>query len=278
MKEQDKLALLKTILLTDDREYAEEISKKIKQLELTLEQRHRLEKKISPIVKDELDTFSREIPEKLGPVITETLKKQIEESKDQVVEALYPILGKMIKKYISQEIKALSEKVNQTARDTLSIEGVKRKIKALFTGVNENEIILSDLSKPEIHQVFIIEKGSGILLGSYHLKNTVDQDMISGMLTAIKAFVEDAFGTEEQNLKSIEYDLYQIHVHNFHKYYIATAIGGTFTQKSENRLESFNLELSESISKVKNSLTEKSTLESILNEKYQLFELTNQKE
>lgn len=275
MTEDEKLALLKTILLTDEREYAESISAKINILEETLRERQKLSEKISPIIKEELEEFSANIPISLGPIITATLKKQIEESKDEVVEALYPILGKMIKKYISQEIKILTEKVNSTAKETLSVQGLKRKIKSIFTGVSENEIILSDLAKAHIEQVFVIEKGSGILLGSYQIKETLDEDMISGMLTAIKAFVEDAFKETSHDLQSIEYDLYEIHLHSFHKYYIATAVSGTFTETLENELENFNLEVSEEINK-KNIINSRQQLEELLLKKYYTLKFSNQ--
>ncbi|PQJ31760.1 cell envelope biogenesis protein OmpA [Nonlabens arenilitoris] len=275
MTEDEKLALLKTILLTDDREYAESITHKINVLEEILRERHRLSEKVSPIIQEELEEFTKNIPENLGPVITESLKIQIENSKDEVVEALYPILGKMIKKYISQEIKVLSEQVNKTAKDTFSIQGLKRKFKSIFTGVSENEIIISDLGNAKVEQVFIIEKGSGILIGSFHLKETVDQDMISGMLTAIKGFVEDAFKQSNHDLQSIEYDLYEIHLHSFHKYYIATAVSGTFTETLENELENFNLEVSQEINK-KNLLDSREALEELLLTRYSALKFSNQ--
>lgn len=275
MTEDEKLALLKTILLTDQREFAETISTKIEILEDTLKERQKLSEKINPIIQEQLIDFAHKMPENLGPHITATLKKQIEDSKDEVVEALYPILGQMIKKYISQEMKVLSERVNKTARDTFSTDGFKRKMKSLFTGVSEKEIIISDLVNAQIEQVFVIEKGSGILLGSFQLKETLDEDMVSGMLTAIKAFVEDAFKETGHDLQSIEYNLYEIHLHNFHKYYIATAVGGTFTETLENELENFNLQVSQEINK-KNLLESREALEQLLLERYSSLKFNNE--
>lgn len=275
MTEDDKLALLKTILLTEDRVFAESIFNKINELEEILSEREKLSKRIHPIIQEELVEFTSRIPETLGPVITETLKIQVKHSKDEVVEALYPILGKMIKSYISQEIKVLSEQVNKAATDAFSVVGLKRKMRSLFTGVSENEIIISDLVNAKVEQVFIIEKGSGILKGSYRLKETVDEEMISGMLTAIKGFVEDAFKESNHDLQAIEYDLYEIHLHNFHKYYIATAVSGTFTETLESELENFNLEVSEEINK-KNVLESREALEIVLLEKYSSLKFRNQ--
>lgn len=273
MDQKEKLDLLKEILLTDEREFTERISKKIAILEQTLREKEKLSEKVSPIIQDELEKFKSDIPNKLGPVITETLKIEIKNSKDEVVEALYPILGKMIKKYISQEMKVLSEKVNNAARNTFSFAGLKRKLKAKATGVDENELILRDLASAQIEQVFLIEKDSGILLGSFSKKETVDQDMISGMLTAIKAFVEDAFKEGGVDLQSIEYDSYEIHLQNFHKYYIATALRGTFTENAQSELEEYNLDVSQEINKT-GLLSSKQELEIMLEQKYNQYHLS----
>lgn len=273
MDQKEKLDILKEILLTDDREFIERITKRIAVLEQTLHEQEKLSEKVSPIVLEKLKIFSDNIPENLGPEIVESIKQQIETSKDEVVEALYPILGKMIKKYISQEMKVLSEKVNNAARNTFSFAGLKRKLKAKATGVEENELILRDLASAQIEQVFLIEKDSGLLLGSFSKKETVDQDMISGMLTAIKAFVEDAFKEGGRDLQSIEYDSYEIHLQNFHKYYIATALDGTFTENAESDLESYNLDVSQEINK-SGILTDRIRLEEMLEKKYNNYQLS----
>ncbi len=273
MDQQEKLNLLKEILLTDEREFSERISNKIAILEQTLQEKEKLSEKVNPIIWEELERFKSEIPQNLGPAITESLKNEIKNSRDDVVEALYPILGKMIKKYISQEMKVLSEKVNDAARNTFSFAGLKRKLKAKATGVDENEIILRDIASAQIEQVFLIEKDSGILLGSFSKKETVDQDMISGMLTAIKAFVEDAFKETGRDLQSIEYDSYEIHLQNFHKYYIAIALGGTFTENAQSELEDYNLDVSQEINKA-DILLDRAELEAKLEKKYNNYQLS----
>jgi len=249
MEKKDKLKLLKDILLTEDRVFAQTITKKIEKLNSVLNTKDQLSEKVDPIIKDQLDDFVKEIPKTLGPTITKTLKEEIKNSKDAVVEALYPIMGKMIKKYIQNEIKMLSERINKQVQSSFSFKNWKRKFKSKVTGVSEEEIILSNLIKPEIEQIFIIEKDSGILSGSYSKKETIDKDLISGMLTAIKSFVEDAFSAGNQDLESIEYELYNIHIQNFHAYYIALVISGAYNQTYKNKLENKLLNFSEHLAK-----------------------------
>jgi len=238
MTEDDKLSILKDLLLTDDRVYTESIHAKIKLLEELINEQQKLSGKVNPIIDEKLIEFTRSIPDTLGPTITKTLAEQIKNSKDQVVEALYPIMGKMIKKYISQEISLLTERINTQLEDSFSANNWKRKIRSLLGGVKEEELLLSELeSISQVEQVLVIEKNSGVLLGQYTKRETIDKDMVSGMLTAIKSFVEDAFNEKGQNLELIEYELYHIHIQSFVSFYIAVAISGEYNLIFKNKIQ-----------------------------------------
>ena len=97
-EKEEKLQLLRDILLIDDRQIADAVNQRLDLLTETLEEKEKLSAKIDPIIEERLKNFVAEIPETLGPTITKTLKEQIANSKDEVVEALHPIMGKMIKR------------------------------------------------------------------------------------------------------------------------------------------------------------------------------------
>ena len=145
-------------------------------------------------------------------------------------------------------MKLLSEKINNNFK-VFSFNNFKRKVKSKVSGVDQGELLLNELSKATIEEVFVIQKGSGLLLGNYSTTEVIDKEMLSGMLTAIKSFTEDAFNKGGQNLETIEYELFTIHIQNFHTYYIAVAISGVYTQDFENKLEDNLLELSKGLSK-----------------------------
>lgn len=257
MTEADKLALLKDLLLTDDRAYAESIHTKIKELENLIHKQKELSQKVNPIIDEKLEEFTELIPETLGPTITEALAEQIKNSKDQVVEALYPIMGKMIKKYISQEISLLTERINKQLEDSFSANSWKRKFRSWFGGVKEEELLLSELrSTSKVEQVLVIEKNSGMLIGQYATTETIDKDMISGMLTAIKSFVEDAFNERSQNLELIEYELYHIHIQSFVSFYVAVAISGEYNLIFKNKLQDIIFNFTDNFLNLFNDLNE----------------------
>jgi hypothetical protein len=233
MTDSEKLIKLKELLLSEDRDFAQNILQKLDSLEDTVNTHEKLSEKVNPIIDKKIDTFVEEIPTKLGPVIADALTK----SQDKVVEALFPIIGKMIKKYIQQEIKVLSDSINSQVQTTFSIKTWQRKVKAIFTGVSEKEIILSEMNQTSVEQIFVIEKGSGLIISSASKQESIDEDMIAGMLTAIKSFVEDAFKKDQQSLESIQYELFEIHIQNFTSYYFAVVISGGFDASFKNKLE-----------------------------------------
>ncbi len=234
MDEKDRLEILKDILFADEHEFEQRVSQRIEILEQTINERKNLSEKVDPIIEHQINEFKESIPETLGPAITETLKKEIRINKDAVVDALYPILGKLVKKYVAQEMKLLSEKMNSQLS---FLSFFKRKFKSGVTGQNENEIMLGDLATASIQQVLLIEKDSGILKASYSKSDAMDEEMVSGMLTAIKSFVEDAFNQRNQELESIEYELYEIHLQSFATHYIAVVISGNYMLSAKNKLQ-----------------------------------------
>lgn len=267
MAEDNKLQLLREILLTEDRHVANDITQRLEEITAALNDYKELAEKTDPLIDNKINAFVKTIPQSLGPVITQTIKEQVEHSQDQVVEALYPIMGKMIKRYIGSEMAKLSEEINKKVSNTFSMGGAKRKMRAFFSGAKEGDLVISELDKPTVNEIFAIQKGSGILLGNFSLSETVDKDMLSGMLTAIKSFVEDAFQGGNQSLESIQYELYSIHIQNFHSYYIAVVISGNYSKNYESKLEDKLYKVSRKLSTGINNLS-RAEVDTIL---YSLF-------
>ncbi|KYG84139.1 hypothetical protein AWW67_03235 [Roseivirga seohaensis] len=238
---------LREILLEKDWEEREEFAQKLSDLDDQLNSRNRLEEKIQPILDDERESLRHRFPDLFGPQITETISKQIRESQDEVVEALYPILGRMIKKYITSEIEKLSEKVDEQMKLAFSWEAWKIRIKAWFTGTPQKNMIISKLIEPKIEEIFIVEKQSGMLMGSFSKNHSVDQEMIAAMLTAIKTFVEDAFKSETQELDSIDYDNYKIVIKNFKSFFIAVVTSGGMSMAFRDKLDDTLLDFAEKV-------------------------------
>lgn len=238
---------LRKLLLEQDWEDRKELAQKLEQLDSELNTREKLEERVNPILQDQEARIQREFPVLFGPQITESIKKQIKESQDEVVEVLYPIIGRMIKKYITSEIQKLSDQIDAQMEMAFSWEGWKIRIKAWISGTPQKDLMLSKLIEPKIEEIHVIEKNSGVLMGSYTKKEGLDRDMVAGMLTAIKSFVEDAFETEAQELESIDYQNYKIIIKSFNSFFIAVVCTGQLNAAFKDKIDDELLSFSEKV-------------------------------
>jgi hypothetical protein len=223
------LEQLKTILLKQDRQ-------EIDSIKHILNNRSELQKKVDPIFDDKIEELKRRFPEEFGAIINQSIEEKLEESKEQLLNVIYPVLGQMIKKYVSHQFQLLKERIDERVQNTFSSKGLISQVKSKLFGIRAGDMVLSDLDIPLIQEVYVIQRDSGLLIGNYSKNNTMDKDMIAGMLTAIKAFVEDAFQQENQELDLIQYGNYKIRIQNFYQYYIAVALSGSLSAKETDDL------------------------------------------
>lgn len=251
----NRFELLRDLLLADDREKFDFLSE-----EIIL--REKLSKRVSPLVDEKITDLRNNFSRDFGDTITETIKVQIRDSQDEVVEALYPIMGKMVKKFIVAEITKLSDSINKTIKEKFSIQQI---LKRFFKGKrNDASIVLEGVFEFVIEEVFIIEKESGLLSGNYSRGSVVDKDMISGMLTAIKSFAEDAFSKEGQDLENIKFETFQLSIKNFKTIYIAIATSGVITEEHTEELSDSINNLAEIILRDRTYLSDEERLNKLI--------------
>jgi outer membrane protein OmpA-like peptidoglycan-associated protein len=148
---------------------------------------------------------SEEVAAAIAPTMGQAIKKQIEIEKDAIVDAFYPIIGNTVAKYMGETVRAINEKIEET----LSYEGIKRKIRAKLQGVSEAELIFKEALPFTIQAIFLIQKSSGLIISDVQPDNAqrLESEMIAGMLTAIRSFANDCIiqsGTNSE-LDAINY-------------------------------------------------------------------------
>ncbi|KST66320.1 OmpA family protein [Mastigocoleus testarum] len=145
---------------------------------------------LSTVIPSALENVSLEdLANALAPTIGEAIKKQIEIEQDKIVDALYPVIGNTISKYMIETVKSINEKIEEN----LSFRGINRKIKAKLQGVSEAELIVKESLGFSIQAIFLIHKGSGLLISEIQplQEERLESDMVAGMLTAIREFANE---------------------------------------------------------------------------------------
>lgn len=244
-KDQARFQQLQQLLLEEDRNISSQIKEEVDNLRAQLVSPEEINQRISPFIEDKVKYLQENFPELFGPVMASTIKQQIRESQDEMVDALYPIIGKLIKKFISKEMERLSEQIDRQIADTFSWHAWKRRFRGWMRGESEKDRIFQDLLQAKVEEVFIVDKESGLLAGSWSRSELTDRDMVAGMLTAIKSFVEHAFSKGDQELETIEYDNYKLLIRNFHTYYITVVVSGIVSAEFKSMLTDLLLSFAE---------------------------------
>ncbi|MFM9264288.1 OmpA family protein [Tychonema sp. BBK16] len=177
-------------------------------------------------IKEQIRLDKESIAQALAPEMGRAITAQIQIERDSMVDALYPVIGSTISKYLAEAIQTINEKVS----NTLSVEGIQRKIRSQIQGVSEAELILKESMPFTVQGVFLIHKASGLVIseaqnsGDYQLES----EMVAGMLTAISSFVNDCIVKPGQisELNQIEYGASKIILEVAGYCYLAAVIKG----------------------------------------------------
>lgn len=230
LSEEDiHLLKIKEILLKEDREELSILRQK-------LEDEEAFNKRITPYIEQHIDNLKMNFPDQYNAMVSDIFEAKLKDSRQEMIDMLAPSIGIMIKKFISMQFESLKEGIDNQVKNTFSTKTWSNKFKSMFYGVKESDLILKEMDKYQIQEVYLIQRNSGLLFGSASMSVNLDQDVIAGMLTAIKSFAEDAFQQGAQDLDMIEYGTYKILMQNFKTYYLALAITGSLSASDKDQI------------------------------------------
>jgi outer membrane protein OmpA-like peptidoglycan-associated protein len=187
---------------------------------------HAIADAMAPAIAQQVAINPEIFSDAIAPTMGQAMKKQIDLDQDAMVDALYPIIGNTVGKYMVGVIESINEKIERT----LSVEGIKRKIQAKVQGVSEAELIIRESMPFQIQAIFLIHKASGLLIAEVqHDERHLESEMLAGMLTAIRGFVNDCIsqsGDLPLELDGIDYGTSKIVLEVAGYCYLAVVVKG----------------------------------------------------
>lgn len=173
---------------------------------------------------------SEQLSRALAPTIDETLQISVKKNPQRMVDALSPVMMPAIRKSIGDTFKTMVQSLNEALERSLSVQGMKWRLEAMRTGRPFAEVVLLRSLQYRVEQAFLIHRETGLLLhhatrGGFGVSNP---DLVSGMLTAIKDFVQDSFGAPgEETLNTLEVGQFTVWVEVGPEAVLAAVIRGT---------------------------------------------------
>lgn len=155
--------------------------------------------------------------------------QKITASRSQIIDILGPVMGKMIRKYIQVEI----EKINQKLQESTDKLTSASYWKSLFSLKKKKKSIIDP---PSLLEIMLISNDSGLLLAKYSKEEISDANMVAGMFTAIRSFMETVLEAKKSEVGLIDYGDYKIMVQGFGTFYFAFIFSGTNDPKFKQEL------------------------------------------
>ena len=196
-----------------------------------------------------------EIAQALAPEMASAVRQQINLNREAMSDALYPIIGSTILKYMAETMRQINEKLEKA----VSVEGITHKIKAKLQGISEAELLMKEATPSTVKAVFLIQKDSGLVIAGVQQseQEQLESEMVAGMLTAIRSFVNDCISQSGNiaEIDAIEYGTSTIVLEVAGSCYLAVVMQGetrqwikykmraifkNIVQEYGNKIQSFN--------------------------------------
>jgi hypothetical protein len=223
------MSQLREILLKEDRSTLMELQEIINDKSL-------LSGKVNPIIEDHMTFLRHNFPKEYSSIVNKIIEQKLKDSQQEILDVVYPVMGKMINKYINLQFQQLKESIDARINFIFSRQGMVRHLRNRIFGIDSADLMLASLDVPILEEIFVVQKDTGLMLGSAALYPSVNRDVVAGMLTAIKSFVEDAFERENEDLEMIQYGTYRILIQTYPFYYFAIALSGSVSSVESERL------------------------------------------
>ena len=200
----------------------------------TRENRESMGRAISPAIPVGISHRISEAPDEfaqaIAPEIAAAVKQQINLNREAMSDALYPIIGSTILKYMAETMQEINQKLEQA----VSVEGITRKVKAKLQGISEAELLMKETTPQTVKAVFLIHKESGLVIAGVQQseREQLESEMVAGMLTAIRAFVNDCIAQSGNiaEIDAIEYGTSTIVLEVAGSCYLAAVMQGETRQ------------------------------------------------
>ena len=143
----------------------------------------------------------RKITQALLPTVEEAIGISVKRNPQTLVDALFPVIGPAIRRAIAEALSGMVQSMNRTLEHSFSLQGLKWRLEAWRTGKSFAEVVLLHTLLYRVEQVFLIHRETGLMLqhAAAGASAVQDTDMVSGMLTAIRDFVQDSFSTAQND-------------------------------------------------------------------------------
>lgn len=222
-KHQDKLELLRDILLPEEHKALEQLSERILRMEKQELQQNELIRKLDAELSRKMEEVKKETEESLRGQVLKVLKTEIEKDPATVAAIFAPLTSALLEKEKAERKKEKRERRSAPARN---LSRGWKNFTGLFRSASSTKKAEKQLKSAVIVQTLVIDRKSGNLKASFQENDIVDDSKISVICGVINDHIQKHDLGQDQHLTILPYGPYQIYVQGFIKHFVALVITG----------------------------------------------------
>ena len=215
--------------------------------------RHSVAEVVAGSLRDAEKENHRDLTSAMAPMVRRTFRAELRSQsvQDELASAMYPKLGEMIRRYLASAMRDMMETINRRLESGLSQNRLVLKLRSIATGRSMAELALADTQRFQVEEIYLIRRGSGELIRHWSrateggpARTGDNRDtLVSGFLTAITAFAEEAFAGDRSSLRALDLDEHRIYLRASPAHLLAAKCSGTAEAAVEQVLDGVLLEL-----------------------------------
>ena len=183
----------------------------------------------------------------LAEATTGSLEIAVRRRPQSVVNVVYPVIGPAIRRSLGEALREMADDLDRAVADALSLRSLRWRLESWRSGVPHAQVVLRHTTRYRVEHVYLIEAGSGMLLGHIAASGLpdLDADAIAGMFTAIDHFVRDSVspGGSEGGIGSATVGDYRLVVSAGPDAQLVAFVRGLPSRDFKARLDELNEEL-----------------------------------
>ena len=230
----DQLDALRRLLLAPEQHRIEELDRRLEDREIRTAD-------VAQVLPEAVRRSASDGPDlgrSLAPLIDAGLREAVRRDPKLIVDVVYPVLGPIIRKSVANSIRGTIESLNRVVEHSFTWRGLKWRIEAMRTGESVAEVALRHSLIYRVEQVFLIHRETGLPLETVAISEEArDEELVTGMLTAIQDFVRDSFSVEQsQELDRLEVGDFQVWIERGPRAVLAAVIRGSAPRRLRTKL------------------------------------------
>jgi outer membrane protein OmpA-like peptidoglycan-associated protein len=165
----------------------------------------------------------------LQPLFERAFQTSVRNNPKQLADAISPVMGPAIRGAINKALREFNETFNQVVEQSASPRAVRWRFESIVSGRPFNEIVLSKSLLYTVDQVFLIHRGTGLLLAQAASQDSVlkDADMVASMLMPLQDYVSDSFSEKDQQLETLDVGRHKLWIQYGPKALLVGAVSGS---------------------------------------------------